>query len=58
MLGTADGVALVGAVQEALAALPIGEGRARLHAVMRIAAGDEALVDHHLGALKPASTSP
>src|SRR5215470_20168556 len=46
-------MALVRAMQDALAALPVGEGRARLHAVMRIAASDEALVDHQLRRLEP-----
>ena len=45
-------VALIRAMQEALAAFPVGEGRARLHAVVRIAAGDEAFVDHDLRRLE------
>src|SRR5215467_1541401 len=52
-VGDGRGMALVRAMQDALAALTVGEGRARLHAVMRIAAGDEALVDDELGRLEP-----
>src|SRR5262249_24832521 len=51
-VGDRGGVALVRAVQEALAAFPVREGRARLHAVMREAAGHEALIDHELGGLE------
>src|SRR5262245_53620676 len=52
-VGDGRSMALVRAMQDALAAFPVGEGRARLHAVMRKAAGDEALVDHQLCRLEP-----
>ena len=51
-VGDGRGVALIRAMQETLATLPIGEGRARLHAVVRIAAGDEALVHHEFRCLE------
>jgi len=40
------------AVQDALAALPVGEGRAGLHAVVGQAGGDEAFLDDQLGSLE------
>jgi hypothetical protein len=51
-VGHRRGMALVRAVQDALAALPIGEGRARLHAMMRQAGGDEAFLDDELRSLE------
>jgi hypothetical protein len=45
-------MALVRAVQDALAALPIGERRARLHAVMRQAGGNETFLDDEFRSLE------
>src|SRR5262249_37114882 len=46
------GLALRGAEQIDLAVLPIGHGRARLHAVVALRADDEGFVEHQLGALE------
>ncbi len=51
-VGHRRGVALVRAVEDALAALPTGEGGARLHAVVRVARGDEAFLDDELRRLE------
>src|SRR5215469_11480675 len=51
-MGDSCGMALVGAIEEAFTALPIGEGAAGFHAVMGISGGNEIFLDDHLGLLE------
>src|SRR5262249_21767600 len=53
-VGHRSGVSPVGAVQDALAALPVRHGGARLHGMMRQPAGNEALLEDELSRLAAA----